>query len=57
MTVCGIAQESQGANCFNKSEAVFRLKINDIGFSFGGIRFGPDHVGWQRTGKLSEISW
>jgi len=36
-----IAQEIQGANCFNKSESIFRLKIDDIGFSLGGIRFGP----------------
>jgi len=52
-----IAEKIQGADGFNKPKSVLGLKRHDVGQSLRRIGFGPNHVGWQRTGKFAEIGW
>ena len=55
--VGSIAEKIQGADGFNKPKSVLGLKRHDVRQSLRRIGFGPNHVGWQRTGKFAEIGW
>ena len=53
--VGSIAKKIQGADGFNKLKSVLGLKRNNVRQSLRPIGSGPNHVGWQRTGKFTEI--